>query len=148
MKLSRRSFLFGSAAALGVVALAPYLEQITWPDSSPKLRKVYKLGIRSPEKDPDPYGLIGVSLKRWPTNEVIYHVALNVTANYIWLSQPGCEPIFTDHSLMLIDATGCPSQITIEGQDDGVWFKERYNFPGPHKERWLMGSDGSGPWLA
>jgi len=135
MKLSRRSFLFGSAAALGVVALAPYLEPITWPDEPDrpdggyKLRKLYKLGIFSPVKGDN--AVMEFSLKRWPTNATLHYMALNARANYVWLPQPGWEPIFTDTSLMLIEATGCPSRITIEGKDDGAWFTERYSFPGP-----------------
>ena len=144
MKLSRRNFLFGSAAALGGIALAPCLGPVAWPDDGYKKRMLYKIGISSPAKSEE---IIEFWLKRWPTRELMFYAAVPARSTYAWLPQPGLEPIFTDTSPMLIEATGCPSQITIDGHDDGVLFTERYRFPGPHKERWVMGDNGSGPWL-
>ena len=135
MKLSRRNFLFGSAATLGVIALAPYLEPIAFQGVGYKKRVVSKIGISGLAEGAEP---ISVSLKRWPLNTTLFQVAIHPRSVYCWLPEPGCGPIFTDQSLMLIEATGCPSQITIEGHDDGVWFMEHYSFPSGSKERWLL----------
>jgi len=134
MKLNRRSFLFGSAAAFGAIALAPHLEPIVWQDAGYKKRVIHGLGIGGLE---DGEGLLHAVLKRWPTGTSILDVSVHPRVAYRCWFPPGSEPIFTDKSLMLIEAIGHPSQINISGQDDGVWFGERYTFPGPHKERWL-----------
>ena len=138
MKISRRNFLFGSAATLGVIAIAeiaPYIEPITLQSAGYKKRYVSKIGVNGLAIGEEP---ISVSLKRWPLNTTLFHVSVHPRSVYIWLPVPGGEPLFTDKSLMLIEATGCPSRVTIEGHDDGVWFLERYSFPDQSKERWLL----------
>ena len=135
MQINRRNFLFGSAATLGVVALAPYLEPIAFQGVGYKKRVISAMSIGGLASGEEP---INVSLKHWPLNATLMHVSVHPRSAHRWYPFPGERPIFTDKSLMLLEATGCPSQVTIEGHDDGVWFAERYKFPGPHKERWLL----------
>jgi len=135
MKLSRRNFLFGSAATLGAIALAPYLEPIAFQGVGYKKRVISEVGITGLIDSDEP---IHVSLKRWPLNTTLFHVSVHPRSTYRLWPPPGHELIFMDKSLMLIEATGCPSQVTIGGHDDGVWFRERYSFPDQSKERWLL----------
>lgn len=135
MKINRRNFLFGSAATLGVIALAPYLEPIGFPGVEYKKRTISGMSIGGLEDDGEP---IRVSLKRWPTGTTLFHVSVHPKSALRWWPPPGGEPIFTDKSLMLLEATGCPSQVEITGHDDGIWFVERYHFPSGSKERWLL----------
>ena len=135
MKINRRNFLFGSAATLGVIALAPYLEPIAFQGVGYKKRVISAMSIGGLASGNE---AIDVSLKRWPLNATLFQISIHPRAAFRWLPMPGEWPIFADKSLMLIEATGCPSEVTIEGHDDGVWFKERYGFPSQSKERWVM----------
>ena len=134
MKISPRNFLFGSAATLGVITLAPYLEPIAFQGVGYKKRVISEVGIRGLADGDEP---IHVSLKRWPLNTTLFHVSVHPRSTCRLWPQPGHEFIFTDRSLMLIEATGCPSQVKIGGHDDGVWIMERYSFPSGSKDRWL-----------
>ena len=134
MKLSRRNFLFGSAATLGVIALAPYLEPIAFQGVGYKKRVISAISFGGLADGVEP---ITMSLKHWPLNTTVMCVSVHPRSAYLWAPFPGERPIFMDKSLMLIEATGCPSQVTIEGHDDGVWFLERYSFPSRSKERWV-----------
>ena len=135
MKVNRRNFLFGSAATLGVIALAPYLEPIAFQGVGYKKRVISEMGITGLA---DGEEAIQVSLKRWPLNTTLFHVSVHPMSTYRLWPPPGHELIFTDRSLMLIEATGCPSQVQIGGHDDGMWFMERYIFPDQSKERRLL----------
>ena len=136
MNINRRNLLFGSAATLGVIALAPYLEPIAFQGEGYKKRVISALSVGGLA---DGEEAIIASLKRWPLNTTMFQVSLSPRSAYRWQPMLGCGPIFTDKSLMLIEATGgCPSQIVIDGHDDGVGFMERYSFPSGSKERWVM----------
>lgn len=150
--ISRRFFLFGTAATLATVALgdiaaadiAPQnVQRIPFGNGAPyKVRRIEDLiiyGSNAP-LDGEP---INFKLMRYPQRMSLVEFSLNPRANFRWRPIPGQEPIFLENSCMVIEATGSPSQIVIYGKDDGESFAETYTFPGGECSRLLMGNSVS-----
>lgn len=150
IRINRRFFLFGSAATLAAAALPAiiaddavtperiYTAQISSPAHG--LRRVHSVEFGAVERQ-EADSVMEIKVLRHPGAGLpLLCVLINARANYLWKALPHEPFLFPDKTLMVVEATGVPSQVTIIGDDADGAFAERYNFRKSiaNVERWAL----------
>jgi hypothetical protein len=129
MILSRRHFLFGTAAAIAGAAVMPagrLMQHILFPQF--QVREIHGFNVFCdvfPE-DADAMLYFEAAINGRP----LFAASANARAPFTWEPHPYYPFVFKSEHHMTLRLDGPPGQVMVYGKDDGVHFWECYGFPG------------------
>jgi hypothetical protein len=136
MEISRRFFIFGSAAALASVALPAIVtaipEQIRAVKTSSPAKGMRRVtGFHFMAEDNEAAwseGVMAIKISRQPGNLPMFQMAANARAKVRWIAGRDGPLPFPEGSLMVVESTGVLAEAWFHGYDGNGNFVESYNF--------------------